>query len=537
MTRERILLTWIGHADMRAFAKTLTPAVRSSLLNTLKLPPGDSDSAGPVKTLLNALEFDRIHVLSNYPKTMGKEIGIWLGERVKVHSLHVEDPTDYGRIYSEVDSLLKKIIQRDAQQTLSILLSPGTPAMAAVWVLLGKTTLHPVTFYQTHQGRVLTTEIPFDLTVDVIPRIWRDADNHLLSLASTSPRDVAGFESIVGESAAVRIAVGRAKRAAQRDVPVLILGESGTGKELFARAMHLASPRRDKPFLAINCAAIPAELQESELFGFSRGSFTGADKDRAGAFEQADGGTLFLDEVGECSPALQAKLLRALQPLPGMSISQRSIQRVGESRARTVDVRLIAATNRDLHGEVSAGRFRDDLLYRLAVVTLLLPPLRVRKSDIPLIADHLLARINQEFGSQDTSYRKKSLSPDARAFISRSRWPGNIRELYNALLQAAVMCDADVIDHRGISESVTELSVTGDDDIWNRPLGAEFSLESLLNEVHRHYLARAMQEAGGVKAKAARLLGIENYQTLDAQLKRLEPKTTTSRSRKRRSDP
>jgi transcriptional regulator with GAF, ATPase, and Fis domain len=197
-------------------------------------------------------------------------------------------------------------------------------------VLLGKTK-YPARFYQTHNGDASITDIPFDLTVDFLPALLREPDRALQQLASRRPQDIPGFERISGDSRAIRIAVGRAQKAALRDVPVLLSGESGTGKEMFARAIHDASHRRHKPFLAFNCAAMPKSLVESELFGHARGAFTGADRPYAGAFERADGGTLFLDEVGECDPDIQAKLLRVLQPPPGEFPCIREFQPLGST--------------------------------------------------------------------------------------------------------------------------------------------------------------------------------------------------------------
>ena len=211
----------------------------------------------------------------------------------------LSNPTDYGEIFAAVDIEMRAITKTlDGEKyELSILLSPSTPAMAAIWVLLGKTK-YPARFYQTHENKTWITDIPFDLTVDFVPELLRGADSVFQHLASRSPQEMPGFEPIVGDSTAIRLTVGRARKAALRDVPVLLSGESGTGKEMFARAIHDASHRRSKPFLAVNCAAIPKQLMESELFGHERGAFTGADKRYEGAFQRAHGGTLFLDEVG-----------------------------------------------------------------------------------------------------------------------------------------------------------------------------------------------------------------------------------------------
>jgi transcriptional regulator with PAS, ATPase and Fis domain len=303
-------------------------------------------------------------------------------------------------------------------------------------------------------------------------------------------------------------------------VSVLILGESGTGKELFARAVHEASPRRDRRFVAINCAALSRELLESELFGHKKGAFTGATEDRDGAFQEADGGTLFLDEVGECDPAMQAKLLRVLQP-PEDDPCRRVFYRVGDSRPLTSDVRVLAATNRDLLGCVARHQFREDLYYRLAVITVKLPPLRDRPGDIPAIAARLLDRINRDFARQEPGFRPRRLSGPALEFVKKHPWPGNVRQLANTLTQAAVMTDEEVLDRRDLEDAIAEVPGRPAADLRELPLGEGFSLEEHLAEIQRHYLRRAMEEAVGVKRRAALLLGYRNYQTLAAQLERL----------------
>ena len=317
--------------------------------------------------------------------------------------------------------------------------------------------------------------------------------------------------------------MGRARKAALRDVPVLLLGESGTGKEMFAHAIHEASHRRSKPFVVLNCAAIPKALMESALFGHERGAFTGADKKYEGAFQRAHGGTLFLDEVGECDPDIQAKLLRVLQPPLDDPPCTREFQPLGSAKTLRTDVRVVAATNRDLLSMVRDGAFREDLLYRLAVITIKLPPLRERHSDIAIIADRLLAQINRDFAQQEPGYQHKFLSNPAKSFVSKHDWPGNVRQLYNALLQAAVMSDQEAIEVLDLQAAIAEMPIgkLSKEDPWELPLGHSFCLEEHLEAIHRHYLQRALHEARGVKSRAARLLGMKNYQTLDAQLKRL----------------
>jgi transcriptional regulator with GAF, ATPase, and Fis domain len=244
------------------------------------------------------------------------------------------------------------------------------------------------------------------------------------TVAETSP--VTFFSGMVGHSAGMLRIFQLVQSLAESDATVLLTGESGTGKELVARALHHNSPRRTRPFVAVNCGALPGELLESELFGHVRGAFTGAVRDRQGRFELARGGTLFLDEVGDLSLPLQVKLLRVLQ--------ERTFERVGESRSIHADVRIVAATNRDLQRDVREGRFRDDLYYRLRVVPIAIPPLRERREDVEPLAHHLLGRVLERLG------RSLILAPDALRVLLQYPWPGNAREMENALEYAVAVC-------------------------------------------------------------------------------------------------
>ena len=263
-------------------------------------------------------------------------------------------------------------------------------------------------------------------------------------------------------------------------------------------------------------------MLESELFGHTKGAFTGADKERAGAFELAAGGTLFLDEVGECDLGMQAKILRALQPPPGNEPSLRVFRRVGASKETSVNVRVVAATNRDLSSMVREGTFREDLFYRLSMITIKLPPLRERKGDLALLATSLLEQINKQFESKKRpGYVVKILPKETLKFLETYHWPGNVRELYNAIVQAAIMQDSPMLQPMDIAASIPSVPAAPASSTENVILGDGFSIESHLNDIHRALLQRAMEQAGGVKTRAADLLGIKHYQTLDSQLKRL----------------
>jgi len=248
-----------------------------------------------------------------------------------------------------------------------------------------------------------------------------------------------GFDSIIGQSKKMREVFDAIQRVAETDVTVLLEGESGTGKELVARAIHFNSPRRGKPFVAVNCAAIPETLLESELFGHERGSFTGAVGRRIGRFEQADGGTLFLDEIGEMSPATQVKILRVLQ--------ERRFERVGSNRSIEVDVRIISATNKDLLEEVKRGRFREDLYYRICVYPIHLPPLRERTEDIPALVGHFIEKFNRKLPRRR---QVRAVTSEALEYLLRYPWPGNVRELENVIERSMLHATDGVLRPRNL---------------------------------------------------------------------------------------
>ncbi|MDR3633095.1 MAG: sigma-54 dependent transcriptional regulator [Isosphaeraceae bacterium] len=308
-----------------------------------------------------------------------------------------------------------------------------------------------------------------------------------------------GEPELVGRGAPMREVFKAIGRAASTDEPVLIAGESGTGKELVASALHRHSRRASGPFLRVNCGALPEGLIESELFGHERGAFTGADRQRPGRFERATGGTIFLDEVAEIPLSAQAKLLRVLQ--------SREFERVGGVETLRADARVVSATHRDLAKEVAAGRFREDLFYRLNVIRIALPPLHERAEDIPELAERILRRLERKYG-----WPGLSLSPEALTAIRSNPWPGNVRQLENALARAAIAARGRVIlaEHLDV-DAPASVPVSPDAVESAEPL----PLRALLAEVERRAIQQALAATGGNRTRAAELLGISRRQLFD----------------------
>jgi two-component system, NtrC family, response regulator AtoC len=317
---------------------------------------------------------------------------------------------------------------------------------------------------------------------------------------------------LVGRSEAFIEVMKQVGRVAATNLPVLVTGESGTGKEVVARALHRRSRRVQSPFVAVNCGAIPAELIESELFGHVKGAFTGAHADRAGLFEEADGGTVFLDEITETTPVFQVKLLRALQ--------EGEIRRVGSNRTQRIDVRVVTASNRDVEREVDAGRFRQDLFYRLNAVTLHLPPLRERREDIMPLARHFAGRVW-------SANPAATFSPEASLLLEQYPWPGNVRELENAVVRAVALC-GNVVRPEDLPDRVRNYQTPQQQEVAPAETHLPQTGEEwpTLAEIEGHYVGRVLAHTGGNKQAAARILGVDR-KTLERMIKRnkLDPKS------------
>ena len=492
-----ILLAWLGNTDLRTSEST------------------DSDERGPILGAVNALTFEAVHLLSDHSTLKTRAYAQWLGQQtdapVTPHQITLTSPTSFEEIFRAVSGVVDEIKRASPSASLTFHLSPGTPAMAAIWLLLAKTRYPARLIESSREHGVKEVSIPFELAAEFVPVADKQADEALARLMMGVPPASPAFTAIIHRCSAMKRTVAMAHRLAVRDVPVLIQGESGTGKELFARAIHQASTRNGKPFVAVNCGAIPQELVDAELFGHEKGAFTGATSARAGYFESANRGTLFLDEIGELPRASQVRLLRVLQ--------EREVTRVGAARPKPIDIRVISATNRVLPDEIREGRFREDLFHRLAVGVLLLPPLRQREGDLTVLIDSLLDSINAEAASQP-GYKHKKLDVAARNFLVQHTWPGNVRELHNTLLRASIWAVGDRITTQDVAESLAVTVAPKAETVLGRPLDQAISLPDILGSVARHYLERAMAHTHGNKSEAARLLGIGSYQTLSNWLQK-----------------
>ena len=474
---------------------------------------------GPIGTaLLGPDRYDRVYLLTNYEFERSKRFCAWLEQKasyspeaVDLYEVDLSSPIDYGEIYTQVSGQLQQAGFPSDGVDLTFHLSPGTPAMAAIWIILAKTRF-PAKLIQTSREHGLEpVDFFFDLANDFLPEYLQRTGDRVARLSDAAKESAPEFSKVVYKSQAVETQIQLARRMAAYDVPVLILGETGTGKELFAEAIHAASPRSGKPFVAVNCGAIPPELANSELFGHKKGAFTGAIANRKGHFQEASGGTLFLDEVGDLPLDTQVRLLRVLQA--------GEVTPLGQSGSVKVNTRILAATHRDLGKDVASGRFREDLFHRLAVGILRLPPLRERDGDAGVLVDHFLEIINADAHGRPEA-QHKNISSDARKVLLSQPWPGNVRELYHTLLRAAIWSTGSEISDQDVLAALLPL-VTESDGRSSRKIGQGLDLKSYLDEVARDFIDQAMTKSGQRKTGAAKLLGFDNYQTLGNWMVRL----------------
>lgn len=464
---------------------------------------GQEEQPGPILSLVGARSFDRIILFAtpntekNTTATSDVLRSLYPRIGIEVRDLPLHDPTDYVAILTGLRTHIREITDSTPIATYFIAVASGTPQMHACWVLLAASGEIPACILNVRPPRFVSKDRPLvfevDLSATEFPLVRADICSVETPDVPAPDMDTVIRElGIVGDHPAIGKALEIGAVLASSSAPILILGETDTGKELFARFVHRLSGRLLGRFVPLNCAAIPAGLVESILFGHKKGSFTGATSDQTGKFDLADGGTLFLDELAELPMPSQAKLLRILQD--GL------VEPLGAKKAHKVNVRVIAATNQDLRKAIQRGRFREDLFYRLNVGEIRLPALRERKSDVPKMALHILDRVNA------TLRRPKRLSPGALARLQNHAWPGNVRDLENVIERSARLARKDVLeaDDLMISEPVT----------YADPLAAlpepraGFSLDEYLTSARKQLILHALEIAKGNQSEAARLLGL-----------------------------
>lgn len=466
-------------------------------------PIAGNDQEGPILSLLRSFPLDGI-VLFSTPRTLAltAETENAIRERfpdIKAETRHLvlSDPTDYLLILTALRNEFTQLSKQWKDADYYVATASGTPQMHACWVLLVASGEIPGRLLQVcppqfvGDGRPMVSEV--DLARPEFPTIRSKAWADIMPSeeGTVRPSDVIQQLGIIGDHPALVLALDTASLVAPSIAPVLILGESGTGKEKVASLIHQLSDRPAGPFVPVNCATIPRELAESTLFGHIKGSFTGATATVQGKFDVANGGSLFLDEVGELSLEVQAKLLRAVQ--------EGIIEPPGEPKGHKVNVRLIAATNKNLKQAVESREFREDLYYRLKVGEVYLPPLRERASDITKLAISFLDEFN-------ASHKKpRRLTPEALTALLNHNWPGNIRELRNTVQRACLMSRGESIkaEHLGLSTGLDTTQLRGLPEPHDG-----FSMDDYFTEVRDHFFRRALELANGVQRRAAKMLGV-----------------------------
>lgn len=511
----KIMFSWLGDTDIKACSGELDGRL------------------GPIAGAINDRGYKSVYILSCRSKKDDSSYCDWLKNTVSIEpvikNVKIKHPMDFNSIYEAAQDFVKDIQSKRKNDEIVFALSPGTPAMAAVWIILAKTVFLKAELIESSvrdddgNYHIRTASADFEISANFIMDVLLVHNEKLKALMASLPPLSKDSPDIIYKCPQMERAIALARHAAIRNVPVLLLGESGTGKELFAGLIHKeslrgitdekSSTKKDKEkYFPVNCGALSPELIESQLFGHVKGAFTGAVDNRTGYFVQANNGTLFLDEIGDMNFNLQVKLLRAIQ--------EKKIMPLGSNEQVDVDVRIIAATHKNLIEEVAKGNFRDDLFYRLAVAVIHIPPLRERGKDISLLIDFFMKRINSEFSKQPDYKGPKFLSPSARKVLENHHWPGNVRELENTLKRAAIWKVDEKIDKQDVLDSIIPIVSKDSCGLLDRPLGPDLKINKLMDELAKHYLERALDKAGGNKTKASKLIGLENHQNFTNWMKK-----------------
>lgn len=460
------------------------------------------EQPGPILSLLNVRSFEHVFLFDT-PTTREisrntKEAINALHPDCEVHVLDMKlsDPTSYRDIFGGLKQHAHAIQEEHGPANFFISVASGTPQMHACWVLLAASGEIPAKILHVRPPRFVTKDLPpvseIDLSSDEFPSVRFKSSSFFIDEHEVDVESARAQLGIVGDHPAMLKALEMGAMLATSLAPILITGETGTGKELFARYVHALSGRPQDTFVAVNCAAIPEDLVESILFGHKKGAFTGAVNDQTGKFDAAHKGTLFLDELGELPLPAQAKLLRILQD--GI------VEPIGQTKGHAVDVRIVAATNRELRKQIRKGNFREDLYYRLNVGEIKLPSLHERRSDIPKLVLHILDRLN---GSLKRQHR---LTADALSRLQAHNWEGNIRDLENVIERSVRLSRVEVLD---ASDLLITEPITYADPLDALPEPYEgFSLDEFLGSARKQMILRALEAANGNQSQAARMLGV-----------------------------
>jgi len=485
-------------------------------------PFNPDNSDGPLLSLLGKRKFEALYIFYTNQEFWEKAQKVQEvcterqpGIEIKLREISVYPPTDYELLFKVMNDECQKILEENAKEKPGYFIGTdsGTPQMQTIWFILVQSGLLPATLlqgvppkfgqgeYQVKEVNLSLESFPKIVSPDTIRReldIIRTQRDALKSERASLVKDYP-FEGIIGKSDALLPVLETASLAAESEAPVLIRGETGTGKELLAKGIHYNSPRRDGPFIALNCSAIPETLVESEFFGHEKGAFTGADKQRRGKFELADAGTIFLDEIGDMPLSTQVKILRVLQ--------EKKFTRVGGEKELEVDVRIIAATNQNLKKLKEEGLFREDLYYRLQVIELEIPPLRERREDIPILSYDFLDKLNARYRT------KKRLSKDALRVLLSCSWPGNIRQLKNMIERMYTLSTGDELTPDTLPNDIlmagSALEAETPPEVQIPADG--FDLKGYLWELEKAYYEKAIEICDGNRAKSARLLKIKEH--------------------------
>lgn len=489
----KILAAWIGTQDLKATGA------------------GADAQPGPIGKALEERVFDRVLLLANQDRQDVQCYVEWLRKRshaqVEWSPVALTSPTAFGEIYAAASKALEDLqTELDEVPELTFHLSPGTPAMGTIWILLSATRFPAELIELSIAHGVKTTSFPFELSAELLPRMLKPLDTRLARLSAGLTPETYG--DLTFRSPAMARLVKKAEKAAQRSFPVLIEGELGTGQELVARAIHQSGPRKDAAFVTLNCSLIPPDQIEAELFGTS--PVTGSS-----AIVTAQLGTLFLDHIEHLPIGAQARLQKLLE--------SGGFSRLGEATVDKIDVRVIAATGCDLMQEVTSGRFREELFFRLAVLVLKTPPLRERTGDLGPLIEALLETINAQ-STGEPGYRRKRLSAGAKNFLIQQPWAGNLRELENTLRRAAVWSDGDEIMEADVWDALLSFPdrARAGNGILGKPIEEGVDLPEIIGEVARHYIKRAIEQSEGNKTIAAKLVGLPSHQTLSNWMTKYE---------------